>query len=161
MPLALDIPSLNAAAAAVALALAAAMIAVGATQRTEPGFGLWVAGACACSGALGLISLQGRAPPILTVAGANGLIAASGALTTAGLERFFGRRPSWALHAAGLALVVAGSAFLTFVAPAVPARIAVVSLALAGWLGWSAALVARRARDALGASSPTASARPA
>jgi hypothetical protein len=151
MPLALDIPSLNAAAAAVALALAVAMLAVRATQRTEPGFGLWVAGACACSGALGLISLQGRAPAILTVVAANGLIAAYAALTTAGLERFLERRPRWALHATGLALVVAGSALLTFVWPAVPARIALVCFALAGWLGASAALVVRRARRELGA----------
>lgn len=150
---ALDIQSLNAAAAAVSLALGVAMIAVRATQRTGPGFGLWVAGACAAAGALGLISQQGRAPAAFTVVAANGLITAYAALTAAGLERFFGGRPRWALHAGGVVAVGVASAVLTYAVPAVSVRIVLVSLAMAGWLGACAALVARRARRGLGAPS--------
>lgn len=149
----LDIRSVNVATAAVSLSLAAALLSIRATRRTSPGFGLWVVGAASLSAALVLLAVLGRGAPAGTVVLANLLVGLRAALVTAGLETFFGRRPRWALHAAGLAAVVAVSVAFGVLVPAVTVRIVAVTLIVASWPAWSAVLVAREAPRSLGAPS--------
>lgn len=146
----LDIRSLAAASAFVCLALALGMLAVRATRRTYPGFGLWVAAACSGAVATALLALQGRFAPWITVVVPNLFVGLYSALNAAGLERFLARRPSWAAYAVLLAVDLAASLVFTYTAPSVTLRMVVVTLVMGLLACWCAVLVAREAPRVLG-----------
>lgn len=77
--------------------------------------------------ALALFAMRGHLSPLLSIVGANGLLAFSVLAVLEGCHRFLGRsKPSVAGYA-GVALVVVGVAYWTYVSPDFNARVAVVS----------------------------------
>ena len=110
------------------LADAMAMAVLWSLRRAAiPGVGCWIAAnAVAVVGLLGA-ALQGHASPWLTLVVANVLFAVALLLLLEGCLRFLGRsaRPWFAY--AGLAFVLAGLIYWSFIAPNFNARVALVS----------------------------------
>ena len=91
------------------------------------GVGYWISANAVAIVALLAFALQGHASRWLTFVAANVLLAASLLLVLEGCLRFLGHRSRpWAAYA-GLAAVLIGIIYWTFVAPDFNARVALVS----------------------------------
>lgn len=104
-----------------------------------PGVASWIGANALAIVALVLFALQGHAPMLMTIVGANGLFAAVHLVALQGCQKFFNRNPVVrAEYVACLALLVV-IAYETYVSPNIDARIAVVSAFHAyiyGSIGW-------------------------
>ena len=105
-----------------------AMAVLGSLWRAAiTGVGYWILANAVAIVALLAFAVQGHASPWLSFVAANVLLAASLLLVLEGCWRFLGRRSRpWAAYA-GLAVVLAGIVYWTFVAPDFNARVALVS----------------------------------
>jgi len=111
------------------LSSAMAMAVLGSLWRAAiPGVGYWISANAVAIVALLAFALQGHASRWLTFVAANGLLAFALLLVLEGCQCFLGRRTRpWAAYA-GLAAVLPGISYWTFVAPDFNARVALVSV---------------------------------
>jgi diguanylate cyclase (GGDEF)-like protein len=107
---------------------AMAMAVLGSLWRAAiPGVGYWISANAVAIVALLAFALQGHGPRWLTFVASNGLLALALLLVLEGCQRFLGRETRlWAAYA-GLAAVVLGVCYWTFIDPDFNARVWLVS----------------------------------
>lgn len=112
----------------IVLSGAMAMAALGSLWRAAiPGVGYWLSANTAAIVALLAFALQGHGSRWLTLVAPNVLLAGSLLLVVEGCMRFLGRRSHPWAGCIGLAAVLFGIVYWTFVAPDFNARVALVS----------------------------------
>ncbi len=128
----LDIRTLVLVSLFVTLIMTVAMIVIW-RAREEASLKHWMAAGAAVSLGLFLQLLRGQIHDALSIPLANALIALASGLTWTGIDSFLGKKPRWTI----IAIVVGGIFctfwYLTFIAPDINARVAIISAVTGGF----------------------------
>jgi PAS domain S-box-containing protein len=118
------------------------------TRRSYPGFGHWATAGPLAALSLYLMDLRPKAPELVSMIGANALLAFATVLYVEGARRIRGRPSGSGLVYAGGVLTMSGYAFFLYVDRNANARAALMSAFMGGVLLLAARTLSRRGPDA-------------